>query len=43
MRWYRNQRDGASALALCEVDIADPEATPDAVVLSTSPGSGGTA
>jgi len=40
MRWYRNQRDGASALALCEADIADHEATPDAVgaVLATSPG-----
>ena len=45
MRWYRNQRDGASALALCEADIADHEATPDAVatVLSTSPASGRTA
>ena len=41
MRWYRNQRDGASALALCEADIADHEATPDpAAVLATSPGSG---
>jgi CDP-glucose 4,6-dehydratase len=41
MRWYRNQRDGASALALCEADIADHEATPDpAAALATSPGSG---
>jgi CDP-glucose 4,6-dehydratase len=42
MRWYRNQRDGASALALCEADIADHEATPAAVaaVPATSPGPG---
>jgi len=40
MRWYRNQRDGASALALCEADLADHEATPDAVAtaLATSLG-----
>ena len=45
MRWYRNQRDGASALALCEADIADHEATPDTVaaVLAASPGPGRTA
>jgi len=27
MRWYRRQHDGASALALCEADIADHEST----------------
>jgi CDP-glucose 4,6-dehydratase len=26
MQWYRRQRDGASALSLCEADIADYEA-----------------
>ena len=42
MRWYRNQRDGASALALCEAAIADHEATPPpvAVALATSPSPG---
>ena len=45
MRWYRNQRDGASAVALCEAAIADHEATPPSVsaALATSlrPGRGG--
>jgi len=42
MRWYRNQRDGASALALCEADIADHEATPEAVgAVDASPSGSG--